>query len=150
MLKSIFAFLPEFIFYLHKYQKISKAHRFYWTKCCYPSLFLPLSLCLLRLVLTSPSSTAEFFFSSWTQYSAKILWPFSEAATGGVPTKNLLLKPLCWGLIFNKVAGLQACNFIEKILEHRCFLVDIAKVFKKTYFVEHLQTAASAYSESVL
>ena len=32
--------------------------------------------------------------------------------------------------IFNKVAGLKACNFIKKRLEHRCFPVTIAKFLK--------------------
>ena len=35
--------------------------------------------------------------------------------------------------LFNKVAGLQACNFIKKSLQHRCFPVNI----KNTYFEEH-------------
>ena len=29
--------------------------------------------------------------------------------------------------LFNKVAGLQACNFIKRTLQHRYFLVNIAK-----------------------
>ena len=37
-------------------------------------------------------------------------------------------KYLCWCLFFNKNAGLQACNFIENRLQHRCFLVNIAKL----------------------
>ena len=31
---------------------------------------------------------------------------------------------------FNKVADLNACNFIKKRLQHRCFLVNIAKVLR--------------------
>ena len=34
--------------------------------------------------------------------------------------------------LFNKVAGLQVCNFIKKRLKHRCFPVKFAKYFKKT------------------
>ena len=53
----------------------------------------------------------------------------SEAATGGVLYKNLLLKILqylqeniCFlGCPYNNVAGLQACNFFEKRLQNRCF-----------------------------
>ena len=44
--------------------------------------------------------------------------------------------------LFNKVAGLQAYNFINKRLQHRCFTVNIAKFIKNTYFEEHLRTAA--------
>ena len=32
------------------------------------------------------------------------------------------LEHLCWGLFFNKVASLQACNFLKKRLEQRYFL----------------------------
>ena len=46
-------------------------------------------------------------------------------------------------LLFNKVAGLETCNFIKKRLQHRCFLVNIAKFFKSTYTEEHLRMAAS-------
>ena len=47
--------------------------------------------------------------------------------------------------IFNKVAGLQACNFTEKRLQHRHFPVNIAN-FKNSYFEKYLQTAASDIS----
>ena len=30
--------------------------------------------------------------------------------------------------LFDKVAGLRDCNFIEKILQHKCVPVHIAKV----------------------
>ena len=42
-------------------------------------------------------------------------------------------KHLCQSLFFNKVAGLW----------HRCFPVNFAKIFKSTFFTEHLGTAAS-------
>ena len=41
------------------------------------------------------------------------------------------------GVFFNKIAGFQACNFIKKRLQNRCFPVNIAKFFKSTYFEEH-------------
>ena len=44
------------------------------------------------------------------------------------------------GSLFNKVA--KACNFIKKRLEHM-FPKEIWKIFKNTYFEEHLLTAAS-------
>ena len=46
-------------------------------------------------------------------------------------------------LSFNIVARLEACNCIKKRLQHRHFLVNIAKILRRTYFEEHLQTAAS-------
>ena len=39
-------------------------------------------------------------------------------------------KHLCWSLLFNKVAGLQASNFIKNRLQYRCFPVNIAKFLK--------------------
>ena len=36
--------------------------------------------------------------------------------------------------LFNKVAGLKACNFIKKRLQHRCFLVNIAKFLRIHYW----------------
>ena len=33
--------------------------------------------------------------------------------------------------LVNKVAGLKACNFIERRLQHRCFPVHIAKFLRK-------------------
>ena len=39
-------------------------------------------------------------------------------------------RHLCWSLFFNKVGGLQACNFIKKRLQHSCFPVKIAKFLK--------------------
>ena len=41
--------------------------------------------------------------------------------------KILVLEPL-----FNKVARLQACSFIKKRLQHRCFHVDFAKFLRTT------------------
>ena len=32
--------------------------------------------------------------------------------------------------LFNKTAGLQACNFVEKRLQHKCFPVNIAKFLR--------------------
>ena len=36
--------------------------------------------------------------------------------------------------LFNKVACLEACNFIKKRLQRRCFLMNIAKIFKNSFF----------------
>ena len=44
---------------------------------------------------------------------------------------------------FNKVTGLQAFHFIEKRLQHRCFLVNIEKFLWTNFLKEHLWTAAS-------
>ena len=39
---------------------------------------------------------------------------------------------------FNDMAGLHACIFIKKRLEHRCFPVNTAKFLRTTFFTEHL------------
>ena len=44
--------------------------------------------------------------------------------------------------LFNKVAGLQSCNFIKKRLQRRYFPAKILKFFKKSYFEEHLSMTA--------
>ena len=41
------------------------------------------------------------------------------------------------------VADQKASSFIKQRLQHRCFLVNIAKIFKNIYFEEHLQMTAS-------
>ena len=51
--------------------------------------------------------------------------------------KNIHRKATVLESLLNKVAGFQACNFIKKILQHRCFPVNIVKFFKKTYFEKH-------------
>ena len=43
--------------------------------------------------------------------------------------------------LFNKVAGLQVCNFIRKRLQHRCFPAKVAKFLRTPK--EHLRTTAS-------
>ena len=62
---------------------------------------------------------------------------FLEVATRGVLLKNLFLKILqysqeknCVGATFNKVTGLQAYEFIRKILLDRCFLMKIGKFLR--------------------
>ena len=45
--------------------------------------------------------------------------------------------------LFNKVAGILACNFIKKKLQQRCFPVNIAKFVGTVFFVEKPLVAAS-------
>ena len=59
-------------------------------------------------------------------------------------------KHLCRGLFFIKVAGLQASNCIEKGASTQIFSYEYREIYKNTYFDEHLQTAASAFLETVL
>ena len=59
-------------------------------------------------------------------------------------------KHLCRGLFFIKVAGLQASICIEKGASAQMFSCEYREIYKNTYFVEHLRTAASAFLEIVL
>ena len=51
--------------------------------------------------------------------------------------------------LFNKAVDLQVCKFIIKTLT-QVFSCDYCKIFKVTNFEEHLQTAASVYSNNLL
>ena len=46
-------------------------------------------------------------------------------------------KHLCQSL-FNKVLGLQSCDFVKKRLQHRCFPVNIMEFLRTSFFIEHL------------
>ena len=51
---------------------------------------------------------------------------------------SYIRKHLCWSL-FNKFGGLQACNFVKRRLQHRCFPVKFAKFLRTPFFTEHLR-----------
>ena len=57
---------------------------------------------------------------------------------------NLTGKDLCWESVFNKVAGLKACNFNKKRLQHTCYLVKFAKFLTTRFFTEHLFTVTAS------
>ena len=42
------------------------------------------------------------------------------------------------GYRFKKTACLKASNFIKKILQHKCFFVNIAKFLRTAFLIEHL------------
>ena len=48
--------------------------------------------------------------------------------------------------LFNKVAGLSACDFIKKRLHHRSFPVKFATFLGIPFFTEHLRTTVSDLS----
>ena len=54
----------------------------------------------------------------------------------------------CVGISF--LIKSHACNFIKKGSQHRYIFCEYREIYKNTYFEEHLQTAASAFLESVL
>ena len=42
--------------------------------------------------------------------------------------------------LFNKIAGLQACNFLKKVTPTHGFSLEYGRIFKNTYLEEHLRT----------
>ena len=60
------------------------------------------------------------------------------------PRKTPVLESL-----FNKIAGLEACNFIKKTLQHRCFPVKLAKFLRTPFFYRTPQVATSVLYESM-
>ena len=54
--------------------------------------------------------------------------------------------------LFNKLAGLQACNFTRKKLQHRWFPVNIAKLLRTSILkkpILNLRTGASDFRNDV-
>ena len=58
---------------------------------------------------------------------------FNKVAVSQISQKISMLEPL-----FNKVAGLKACNFVKKRLQHRCFPLKFIKFLRTHFFREHL------------
>ena len=52
-------------------------------------------------------------------------------------------KHLRWSLFLNKNVDLQSWNFIKKRLQRRFFSCGYCKIFKNTWFGEHLWTASN-------
>ena len=50
--------------------------------------------------------------------------------------------------LFDKVVGLQTCNFIKKRLEYRCFFCEICEFFKNTFFYRTSPVAVSGVSSA--
>ena len=51
---------------------------------------------------------------------------------------------------YNKFAGLSAYNFIKKETPTQVFSCKYCKIFKSTFFEEHLQATASAVLNDIL
>ena len=52
-------------------------------------------------------------------------------------------KDLYQSHFLNKVAGLQACNFIKKETLAQVLSCEFCEIFKNTFYTEHLWTTAS-------
>ena len=62
--------------------------------------------------------------------------PYKETVTGGVLKKGVLknFKTPTLESLFDKVVGLQACNFIKKKIQHKSFSVKLAKFLRTPIF----------------
>ena len=59
-------------------------------------------------------------------------------------------KRLCQTLFFNEVANMRPATLLKKILQHKCFPVNFAKlIFKNTFFAEHLWATPSTFLRSI-
>ena len=85
------------------------------------------------------SISLQMYFQTCSQVFFKML-SFSN-----IHRKTPVLVPL-----FNKVAGLKACNFIKKRLQHGCFPLNIATFLKISFFYRTPLVAADGCSASVL
>ena len=62
--------------------------------------------------------------------------------------QNFRKKNTCAGVTFEYICRLKDCNFIWKGVQHRCFLVNFAKIFKTA--TQQLCVAASGISAIVI
>ena len=73
------------------------------------------------------------FDMTWTKlnhYSSSRLQLFFKIECSRSAGSHWRCSLRCWGL--------QACNFIKKRLQQRCFPVNIAKILRTAFFKEHL------------
>ena len=56
--------------------------------------------------------------------------------------KKPVFKNLCWGSLFNKVAGVRSCNFIKETTT-QLLSREYCKICESTFSKEHLRTTAS-------
>ena len=100
----------------------------------------------MALVALKKSVVENFSFDTFKRGKTSLL-THSKAATRGAHKKAVLknfaifTENTCVGVSFLIT---KACKFIKTRIQQRCFPVSIAK-FLKTYFEEHLRTAASMH-----
>ena len=89
----------------------------------HPAFFLPIKITLpTKAQKLPPEVLYEKTVLKILQYSQLCITPLLES-------------------LFNKVTGLQACNFIKRRLQHKCFHVKFAKFFRASFFYRTLPLA---------
>ena len=71
--------------------------------------------------------------------------PFADIFQNRCPWKfaNIHRKEPVLESLFNKAAVLKTCSFIKQRLQHRYFPMNITKLLRITFFIEHLFVDAS-------
>ena len=73
-----------------------------------------------KMLILYPKTSKEFYHRK--KFRKSIMdWRCSVKKTALKNFAKFTGKHLCWSIFFNKNAGLQACNFIQKRLKQGCF-----------------------------
>ena len=85
----------------------------------------------MKISILYPNTSKEFYHRQKISEKDNERWMYSRKKVFLKFSQELFTrKHQCWGLLLNKNAGLRVCNFIQKKLRHRCFLVNIAKFLR--------------------
>ena len=85
-------------------------------------------------ILQDKNSFSQMFFKIGVLKNLKNLKNFSKQVFLNIHRKIPVLESF-----FNKVGSLESCNLLKKRLQHRCFLVNIAKFLRTTISIKHLR-----------
>ena len=96
--------------------------------------------------LLKRDSNTSIFLWNLQNFQEHLFW---RIAANDCFCSFFLMAPIMESLL-NKVASLQACNFIKKRTPTQVFSCGVCKVFKNTYFEEYLRTTAFVVSFSWL
>ena len=95
--------------------------------CCYNFFFDVLIVNFLNRF-----NTLIYFYLLTVLY-----WVQKKLLRCSLKLRNTYRKTPVLGSLFNKVVGLQACNYIKKRVQHRCFLWNFRK-FLRTSFLKNI------------
>ena len=74
----------------------------------------------------------QFWYALKKTLLSNVCWAWSISCNQIITCRNSLSQ------IFFKIGVLKVCNFIKKRLQHRCFLMNIAKILKTALLIEDL------------
>ena len=94
------------------------------------------------MLFPGSSKDVWFYFEMLEKQSLEVF--YKKICSQKFP--NIHRKTSVLESLFNKVAGLQACNFIKKRYQHRCFPVNISK-FSRTSILKNICVRLLVYFE---